>query len=239
MAGNNGTTDLENDVDDGQQETAEERLSRLENNQAVMSILNDEDVQKVVALKRAGKGVNVGELEGNKDDANEKEKDEVEEEPDPISLLPDSDPKKAQLQAISSLVDKKLGKAQEYIKSLEERLERAEGVAGQVVAKEVNDQITKVAGKYQDFKEHRSAMTLLAKSLPGLNVEELYLVAKQRAGKLKLAAQGTTDSERPTSQPRNNSTKRGGQPVRPQGRRGFNEILADALGKFDLEAGQE
>lgn len=206
------------------------RIKALEQNQALSAVLADPDVQKVLLAKQAGKKVQVSDL------VEQEEEEQAEEEPEEITTLDDKDPLKATLRTIDNLIQKRLGKVLESVTGLSERIEGVEGVAGSVQRKEVQQQIDAAKKKYQDFDEYKAQMLELTKANPGLGVEDLYLVAKSRAGKLKLD-QPSTFTEKPQGARRGTSVKpKTKQEARPKGRQGFSQMLQEALGDLDLSA---
>jgi hypothetical protein len=209
-------------------ETPEARIERLEQNQAVMSILSDPDVRRVIEAKRAGKPLVLSET------VIEPTPEPEEEDDLGIGKLPEDDPLKSTLQRISEVIDKKLASKNATIEKLLERLDAVEGVAGSYQKKEVVAQVNQVREKHRDFDQYQTSILSLSQKNPSLGVEELYVLAKLKAGKLNLN-EGSTQSERPTSQPRRESTRKPGQPARPPGKKGFDEMLKEALGGLDVE----
>ncbi len=197
------TTDSETNDD------VSDRIKKIEEDQTLMKVLADPDVQRVLEMKKTGKQIDVKERA---------------EEKDPEFDVPDDDPASELLKKISGLMDRKLN-------PLKDRVEVVEKVAQHVQTNEVNGQIDKVKSKHGDFEQYKEKMILLSQENPGLNVEELYLMAKMRAGKLNLA-EPSTFSEKPTTQPRG-AMKRSGA---VRGRHAFNEIVQKALGKLDLDS---
>ena len=208
----------------------EERLARLEENQAVLQILGDPDVQKVILAKRAGKSVKVDEDNGQQEEKVEENNEPVDEFPE----LPPEDPMRKTLSQISGLIDKKLETGLKRLETLESRLSGIEGVSQNIQKEKLTEEIKSVQSQHPDFKDYRDKMLQLSKEFAGLSVHELYLLAKQRSGKLKLE-KVSTQTERPTHQPRKVETKQPGSPPRPAGRKGFNDLLSEALNGLELE----
>jgi hypothetical protein len=205
-----------------------ERIKRLEENEAVRSVLADPEIQKVLNARRSGKTVRVVE------DEDEVEDEETPWEPNLAVPEDDDDPQSKLLKQIGGLFrefDQHITKKQAR---LEERLEALGGFAQNVQKKEVQEQVEKARGKFKDFKEYSGEMLKLSERLPDLNVEELYLLAKQRAGKLKLD-EPSTHSEKPTHQPARLAERKGRKQETPKGRKGFNSMLQEALGELELE----
>lgn len=191
-------------------------------NQQLLGILADPDILRVYNAKKAGKPVTIS-------DTPEPDP-EPEPEDDLTAGLDDNDPSKKILETITKLIDTKLNKA---LEPLSGQLDSVRSVTEQVQRQEVTSQITKAQEKYKDFGEYKTKMLELSKENPSLAVEDLYILAKNRAGKLRMVEQVTT-TERPTHQP-NRSSKPGGKqpPPRPAGRKGFTDMLAESLAGLD------
>lgn len=210
-------TDDEEDIVH-EQET-EQRVSRLEQAQGIAQLekrlLADPDIQAVIAAKRAGKKVVVTEAE-------EEETKRVPLEID-LSELEDDDPAK-------DLATKLLGKVSESMDSrlgpIEEQMAALNKIAKGYQQREINDQVSRAEKAFPDFRDYRAKMLALVEEFPGMAPEELYVIAKQRAGKLKIE-QASTYSERPSSQPRRVAKK---QPTDGAiGRKGLKEAMMRAL----------
>lgn len=204
----------------------EERLARLEQNQQVAELLSDPDIRAVIENKRAGKTIRI--VEATEDENPE----DTDEDPDPIDSLPDEDPKKELLKAVADLIDRRAGRT---LKEIDNRLRSVEGFATTNQAKEIKNDIAAARTKYADFDQYSKKMVELAKTHDKLGVEELYVLAKMKAGKLELT-KSSTFSEKPSSQPRNrrevNKSSSKNKPT--HGRRAFNEMLGEALSGLDL-----
>lgn len=197
------------------------RLKALEQQQQMLAVLGDPDVRKVLEAKRTGRKIEVVEPQAA----------EPEPEPNPLADLPEDDPVRGTLEKITQLVDAKLQKA---LGPLAERLEQVSGVADEVKRRDVTDQVTAAKSKYKDLPQYRDAMVKLSEAHPGLSVEDLYLLSKNRAGKLRLV-ENVTETEKPSAQPRRRAEAGNPKaPVRPRGRKGFTDILAEAIGNLDV-----
>ena len=210
--------DTESEVVDDDTQTSEDgtpdvssRLQAVEQNQNFQVLMADPEIQEVIKLKREGKVVKVAEH------VEEKEEEVVEE------IVAEDDPLRETLKRFEKAIDNKLG-------PIVDRLSNIEGIADVVQKKDVNDQIKAVRDKHEDFDSYKEAMLTLAQDNPGLNVEELYILSRKRAGKLDLS-DPSTFSEKPTTTPR---TRPGMKKVaaldsRQRGRRGFEKFLRAAL----------
>lgn len=201
----------------------ENRIKALERNNeaqvALTQLLSDEDVAAVVRAKRAGKPVKVV------DTVEEEPKEEEEPEGDP------EDPQVQLLGKVSKLFDAKLAKV---LEPLQQRLEQVGSVAEEVTKRDVNDQIASTKKKYPDFDKYGKEVLELHQANPSLQVEQLYLLARHKKGNLRLAEQ-TTATEKPTQQPRRQSKPGGTPPPRPQGRKGFGQILEGYFQNTSIE----
>lgn len=229
MAANEGTLNgsIESDdtsVEEGEgtqinHEAQQERLARLEQGQILAQLVADPEISAVIAAKRAGKGVKVNVAE-----------DEETQTPDPAEGLEADDPARATLAAMQAML-------KQHLEPLTQRLSAVEGVAGDVRKKEVREQVVAAREKFKDLDQFKDDMVKISNEQPGLNAEELYVVAKLRKGKLRLA-ETTTFSEKPTQQPKaqraSGSTSK--PPARPSGRKGFSDMLNNALNGLDLSS---
>ncbi len=191
-----------------------DRVKRLEEKQVYDQVIADPDVQRVLELKKTGKAVTVGEMLEEKKTT----KDEFE--------IDDDDPAAELLKRISTVIDKKLN-------GIVDRVGVIEGFAQRAQGKEVNVAIEDCKGKHQDFDTYKDQMITLSNENPGLNVEELYTMAKMRAGKLNIN-EPSTFSEKGTTQPRRSMKQAGA--TTPRGRQGFNAIVRKALKGLDLDS---
>lgn len=224
----------DDDTIENQEPESEARIKALEQQQALNQLLADPEVAAVLKARQEGRKVSIV-------DAKDEEGETAPEpEEDPLKDLPADDPKKELLTSILGLIDKKLSPILRKIETAEQtfgqRLENVEGVSDTIKKREVDDQIRAAKAKYKDLPQYSAKMMELVKAHPTLNVEQLYLIAKQTAGKLRLAAEPTTFSERPTQQPPRRPGGKGPNkpPERSAGRKGFGEILADSLSTLSI-----
>lgn len=208
---------------------SEERLRRLEENAQVNQLLGDPEIRAVVEARRAGKSVKVV-------------TDEAEVEPEPEASiygdLAEDDPVRKTLEQVDKMVSTKL---ERLLGPLAQRLAGVENLATEVKAKDLKSEVRELRSRYQDFNEYGQKMMEIAKTQPGLGVEELYLLSKHRAGKLSVS-KPSTFSEKPTSQVSARSAKPARKPTdppRPSGKKGWNELLAESLGRLDLTSSEE
>lgn len=217
-----------NGVESGESESSVSKqvLELTQKNQALVGLLQDPDIAKVIAAKRMGKPVRVSdeEPEPESDPESEPELDsELEESPD--------DPVTKVMSKLTKVMDSKL---QTALAPLLEQLAGVKSVADTVQRKDITDQISVVKTKYKDFDDYRDSMLKLSKEHEGLSVKDLYVLAKSRSGKLRMV-EAVTGSEKPTSALRRQGTvSQTNQTPRPRGRKGFSDILEEALGKLDV-----
>lgn len=115
---------------------------------------------------------------------------------------------------------------------LHQKIQQLENVSQNIAAEKVQGQIAEVQKKYKDFDELRPMMIQLNQQKPGNDLEDLYWMARRRSGKPMTADLQPTSTERPTT-----STARPAPTVRkqplPPGKRGFSQLLDEALSKKD------
>lgn len=229
--------DGEDIVHEGAENGTAARLQALEasaaNNEAkghLLQLLADPDIQSVLRAKRAGKAVTVAEAQEGQELETSANTD-AEEPGDP------NDPATQMLTKISKLIDAKFDKR---FAPLQEQLESVSGIANNVVSEKVNSQVDAARKKYPDFDKFGKQMLEINKQMDGrLPVEEVYILAKQRSGTLRMMEQ-RTETERPTIQPRRNTG--GKPPASPQKigntRNAFREALNAKLANLSFEGAE-
>lgn len=230
--------DLESDVTADEEVSHENgtpnRLAALQakqNEAALTQLLADKDIQAVIAARRAGKTVKISE------EVAEKIEDAQDEVEDLTAGLDDKDPLKKTLGSIQKILTQGLKGLESRF---DDRLKSVEHVSEEVKRRDVTDQIATVAKKYRDFKDFREPMVELSKQHPGLGVEDLYILSKNRAGKLRLA-ESATFSEKPSafSLPGGPAKRAEVKKDRPNGRQGFTQILREGLSRLDVGGDKE
>jgi hypothetical protein len=216
-------TDLTEETDEEvEAESTPESLVQFDGNQMLMDLMSDPLVQKVLTAKKEGRAITLTE-----EDTAGLEPEAAAEAAELAELdeFADEDIKK-----LVVLLDKKL---KHTVEPISQRLTQLEGLAQGYEKQAVDGQIAAVANKHSDFDKYRKAMAELARGPgAGLGVEELYAVAKLRAGELPLT-EPSTHSERPTPTPRRPGAKdKKAAPAR--GRKAFQIRLADALEDLDI-----
>ena len=209
-------TDDEN-VDPQQDPKSEDKpdLKGFDANELLLNIVSDPDVSRVLQAKRDKKPVRFAEDE------------EPKSEPvDDIKIETGDEEFDQNIQKIMGLIDKKF---EQTLAPIKETVDNLQSLADQYTSRVVEEQIDEVAKKHSDLGTYRKAMAELAGNTSGLNVEELLLITKNRAGKLILD-NPSTDSERPSPTPRRLVSQDRKEPAR-RGRKGFSQIVAEALDK--------
>lgn len=198
-----------------------ERVNKLEEGQDLTALLSDAEIMAVIEAKQAGKKVKV-EIEEPKP-----EPSVVDKAKELVKDLPKDDPNRDAVSQLAKLFDEKLT-------PLVERLDAVEGHASAGAKKEINVEIAKAQERFSDFDEFRSEMVDLSKAFPELTIPELYIIAKNRKGKLDLA-DPTTFTEKPASNTveRRNPTNKPSKD-RPKGRKGRSAMVTEALGRIDF-----
>lgn len=204
---------------------AARRLEALEQQQVVLQLMNDPDVQKIFNARRQGRAIEVVERSTGGDGL-----DDI-EIPSLTEGLADEDPMKETLSKVEKALRATVGSK---IITLNERLKAVETHAQELQKQEVVGAINQAKKKFPDFAEYRTEMLTLAQANPTLGVEDLYVLAKNRAGKLRLA-ETATFSEKPTSQPRRPQSRPGGNRPAEVGRASWNNTLKKALENLQLE----
>lgn len=195
----------------------------------LMSLLSDAEVNQVIQAKKNNQSVRV--VVGDDDDAVSDEgevSDEVGEDEE-VAIDEGTTTRKQLIDGVLKAIDKKF-------KPLTDRLEGLEDLAETIQKGTIQKEVADVKAKHEDFTQYSKAMSILSKEVPGLKVQEYYLLAKARAGKLSIE-KPSTFSEKPTAGrtriSREARKERTGEPVR-RGSRGFKMMLHDVLDEMDL-----
>lgn len=187
---------------------------------ALVELLADPQIAEIVAARQAGRGVNIVDVESA----------EVEPEVPVVKDedLEDLDPE------IRKVVDVLTSHITARIGPLDEKIAALEGLASKMQETAVGKQIEAVEDKHKDFGKYRAEMAKISRNEgSGLEIEELYLLSKHRAGDLNIT-NPSTDSEKPTPSPRRkgigprrDNNSKNAQAV--SSGRAFKISLADAL----------
>jgi hypothetical protein len=192
-------------------------LSGFDAREVLSGMVSDADVHAIFKARSEGKTPKVV-----------VEEDIVE---DTIEDVVDTEELSEGAKQVMSLLDKRLA-------PLTEEVDRLKGVADGYQKQAIEQQIANAEQKHKDFGKYRKAMSVKAREVPGLSIEQLYLITKHEAGDLKLT-EPSTHSEKPTASPRTRpgTDRKKPDPDKPQtGRRAWDNALADALDRsFDKE----
>jgi len=230
--------DLEIQVDvDANKGTSEDNLqtkvSAMEQNQALMTLISDPDVQAVLEAKRLGKPVriNTEEEEPTQEDTPVEEEIKLED----IGLnIEEDDPSK---EFVDKLVKGVAQIVESRVNQVTDRLSNLEALASSIQQQEASNQVTAAQKKYPDLARYKQKMLELSRSKgQGLTVEELYILAKHESGKLQVAKPAVF-TERPSVQPmRKRPEKREAADMQKANRRArWNSALDKALEGLQLE----
>lgn len=213
--------------------------SQLSQSQASTQLLNDPQVQEILRAKQAGRSVKVVDSEGTP----------TGETVNLLTGLKEDELEDMSGKQILELVQKQLSVLEEKkLKPLREESENLKRYMNQQAQERLKAEIATTRGKYKDFDDYRQDMLEIHAGSPNLSVEELYILAKTRAGKaihppkVVEPTQGTnegkedgpqtsTETERPTTaagRPSTASTRE--KPVGPR-LRGFDQLMTEALDK--------
>ena len=196
------------------------RVASLESSQDLMKLLSDPDVMKVIEAKQGGSKVTVS-LEDLVKSPNV-----VDQVAELTKDMDSDDPQRDLLGQLAHLLDERLG-------PLADRIDAVENHARNGVKKDINAEVATARTKFSDFDAYKDMMVQLSEELPGLAVQELYVLAKTRKGDLDISNPATF-VEKPTQQ---SSTRRNtpSKPTNPRrGRRGRHEMLSEALERVDF-----
>lgn len=187
---------------------------------ALVELLADPQIAEIVAARRAGRGVNIVDVES------------AEAEPE-VPVVKDEDLEDLDPE-IRKVVEVLTSHISARIDPLNEKISALESLASTMQETAVGKQIEAVEKQHKDFGKYRTEMAKISRNEgSGLEIEELYLLSKHRAGDLNLT-DPSTDSEKPTPTPR----RKGIGPRRDNNNnasqqvsstRAFKMTLADAL----------
>lgn len=203
--------------------------------QILAEFATDPDFSKIMAARQRGQQVRV--ISGN--EVPETIKQPVEKEEEVVDL---ENMNNAQLMhhMVKKITDRLPELVSQSIKPLQDELQSVKGSTMSMEQERVMNQIAATQKKYPDFNQYRAEMAQIANRYPGMTADQVYVLAKQATGKLKIADDQPTQVERPT----NNVTKPSpskrtdATPVR-HGRKGFDDALERALAGIEFSADGE
>jgi hypothetical protein len=208
--------------DDFESEEVRDEAQSLDPNQLVMSMLQDPDILEILKARREGR---TGRLVSEHGAEEQPPETPPAEEPNLDELGLDDPISKKLVGLFGEMLDTKM-------KGVAADVDQLKQLAQNVERQSVNEAIAEAKRKHPDLVKYQKSMAGLARKVPGLSVEEYYLIAKGRAGELDLSTP-STKTERPSATPRREAKKK--REVR-RGRRGWNELLADGLDNVSLTA---
>jgi hypothetical protein len=169
---------------------------------------------------------------------------EEEEEPKWEELAPKDLARTLQKRIVGSLLKEVGTVLSSQLQPIAHAVKDLQGESLKIKESAVQQDITQTVKKYPDLFQYKDAMIKLHAENPGLDVEELYHLARKRVGKVPIARNTDMDSERPTQ----TSTRPGGQARRgapatnaPRGndRGSFDALLSSALKRAQFQASEE
>jgi hypothetical protein len=169
--------------------------------QVYAEVLQDPDLMAVMQAKKSGRSVKIIPLSMDGSDPTEKK---VVDPPETLQALDfeSATPKDIHAHTIKSVEVMLKKMIPEMIqKSIEPMNQRIEGITGVVrssAEEKIATEVKRLSVKYKDFNDFIDSMSKIQASNPGLSIEELYGVAKARAGS-PIETQRTS-SERPSTQ---------------------------------------
>lgn len=202
----------------------------VEEARIIAQLTADPEIRAILEARQTGRKIKVVE---------ESEEAEAEAEVDPEKLedMSRSDLLKVLRKQIAGDLKKDLAA---IVDPLKQQLDGVTQLANKQQAEKVKKEVSRLREKFSDFDVYGKPMLELNKENPGLSTEELYLLAKRRAGKSTKA--GATPSarkmatERPTVS--GMGTRSAGRTTPPKpvvGRQSFSELLEQTLSaKTDL-----
>lgn len=215
-----------------QADPVSERLNALEANAAVLQLMADPQIAAVINARRAGQQVAVTPVEATPSpDDGADPVDEV------LDGVPADDPSRELLKRVSALVGRIMTTK---LDPLVERVAGVERTADDVRRSEVNKAITEAKSKYPDFDKYRQPMAVLARENPGLGINDLYVLARARAGTLRMP-EAMAASEKPSQRPAQKPVQKKPDTGNPRGstpavgRKAWNEMVAGALEGLSLD----
>jgi hypothetical protein len=206
------------------------QVQQIAENRVMTQLLSDPNLRAVIEAQRAGKKIKViplnddGSDEGDGNDPDSRSSQAASPPVDLDSMSPAELTqhiiKEARKQAPKSKEDPKIQALQQQVQALTSHIQQEN-------AKKVDAEVKAVMERYPDFDNHKPAMLQLSQENPGLKVQELYALAKMRAGE-SVSEPLDVATERPVSSAARPSNLR--RPKGPIiGNPAFNNRLHDIL----------
>lgn len=203
-----------------------EVLSRVtslsDNNAAIAKLAADPAIRQILDAHEKGESVTV--IVGDvKEKPKEKELSDVE-----LETLGNADFEKHLLgkitDVVGSMIDQKMESLKEKVGQVSSYVESTEKQAAEV-------EIKRLQVKYSDFEGLRPLMAQMSRQNPGLEIEEIYLLARRRQ---RGPVVEKVETERPSSTSARPPRKNRETPLAP-GRKGFKQLLGEALDGLNTE----
>lgn len=217
-------------------ESLKQRLAELEKagtqpndqTQALMSMMQDPDVQRLISLKQSGQKFK---LSTDSDDNADDGRINVPEFQEPADW---DDLNQKQLVELANQKSKSelRGELKKMVQPLLDEIKTLRQQSEQSQMAQINQEIARMREKYSDFKNLEPTMAELNRRAPGLSIQELYRLAKSTTQSETPA----TPSEKPTNTPsRPPIANKIDQAFKSgRGRGGFEKAVNAVLDEVDL-----
>ncbi len=224
------TTDFEGDLAKSKEENLKlegriEELKKHENaSEQLSSLIADPDVRNLLRAKQNGDPVQVlvGDEKDPDPDKKGKNLDEMSRSELAEHIIQES------AKASKEVIQEGLGPVNDTLASLNDDKQEARKT-------ELAKEVTTTRKKFEDFNEYQEAIAGLHETNPTLTVEELYYVAKQRAGK-DITEKVNPASEKPSSTAASPPKKKQRDKPVPPTSKGFSQILTEYQEGSDYKA---
>lgn len=222
--------DESNKDDDKTVENKIDALTKAVNdNKMMQEALKDPQILELIAARQRGEKVTIVPVDAMP--VKKEDEKETTMSNDDINYLDNTQMLDLVSKRIGGSLDEAIKKA---LAPFNDRLDVLDNRALSQDSTKINAEVKAVKEKYSDFEEFEQAMVKLNKQAPGMDVEELYLIARKRAGK-GLPTPENTDSERPTDTlsaalDHRRATRKTDEKARP-GHKGMLEMLREGSAK--------
>ncbi len=201
---------------------------KIDSNEILRQVQSIPEVRQVLVALKEGRKIKVV--------------DEVEEvvEPEtppiggdkPLEELTNQEFQDRLLQKLGSSVDKVINKKFE---AFDERMKKVDDYVSAAQNEKASSQIEEAKKKFPDLAKYKEEMRGILEN-PNLTVEELLLLSKRRKGELE-SLNPKLDTEKPSGSSGRPSIRQREAPL-PPGKKGFDQLLRDGLGRLNLESAE-
>jgi hypothetical protein len=213
------------------------QVQQVAENRVMTQLLADPNLRAVIEAQRAGKKIKIIPLNSEGEEEGGDSSDSGAAKTLPVDLdsmspaeLTQHIIKEARRQAPKPKEDPVVTQLQQQVAALTQHIQQEN-------AKKVDSEVQSVMAKYPDFDEHKPAMLQISQENPGLKVQELYTLAKMRAGQ-SISEPLDVMTERPvSSSARPSNLKRPKGPI--IGNPAFNNRLHDILANKEFRVADE